>query len=365
MGIAEKVTRPARALFLALVAASGCTGGDSRPTSAPVPVPDVRDAGSTPGSDDDDREPAPVTPLPSLDAGLGEETTAAGEVNRGAGADCPVRTIDIYGLAPDVLIVFDRSLSMSLNRRWEPSKQAVETITRDFGSLLRFGISVFPGSAGDCAQGQLDVPLAIDNGSAIAELVEQTQTGGLTPTGPALTQALHILGDRSPTPDGERRAGYVLLVTDGEPNCQALPLFPDTSQQEAARAAVRALKEKNIPTYVVGYQIDASYQSTMNELAQLGGTSRYRPVESADEIVTTFREITQDVVKCSFDLSDVTDPRFVRVQIDGTSSAFDASDGWTIQGRTVTLQGTSCAKLRDGRGHMVNAQVECSEVVLD
>jgi Mg-chelatase subunit ChlD len=367
MDVAEKVSRPARALLLvvALGGLAGCSGGDTRAAGPLAPISDFQDAGtSAPEGDDQGGAGSGWSGACTVDADISAAPTLEGEANVEVG-DCPVRTIDVYGAVPDMLIVLDRSLSMSLNRRWEPSKQAVKTITRDYGGLLRFGMSVFPGAAGDCAQGQLDVPLSIANGSAIADLIDHTQTSGLTPTGPALSQALRILGDRSPVADAAVRPAYVLLVTDGEPNCQALPLFPDSAQQDAARAAVRALKDKNIPTYVIGYQIDASYQGMMNELAQLGGTARYRAVENADQIVTTFREITKDVVKCSFDLSEASDPHFVRVQIDQTSIALDASDGWTIQGKTVTLQGAACTKLRDGRGHVLNAQVECTEVVLD
>jgi hypothetical protein len=81
--------------------------------------------------------------------------------------------------------------------------------------------------------------------------------------------------------------------------------------------------------------------------------------------VSTFREITKDVVQCSFDLSELADPRFVRVQIDQESIALGASDGFSMQGKTISLRGAACAKLKDGRGHVLNAQVECSEVVLD
>lgn len=329
-----------------------------------APRSDVLDAGYAAPFDESAGNMAPDASA-SSDAGAStDEPTLEGEADV-AGDSCAIRTVDLYGAVPEMLIVLDRSLSMSLNRRWEPSKQAVKTISLDYGGLLRFGVSLFPGANGDCAAGQLDVPLAIANSSAIANLVDHTQTSGLTPTGPALTQALRILGDRRPAPDTMVRPAYVLLVTDGAPNCQALPLFPDSAQQDAARAAVRALKDKNIATYVIGYQIESSYQSMMNELAQLGGTARYRAVENAEQIVATFREITKDVVACSFDFDEASDPRFVRVEIDDVSIPLDASDGFSIQGSTITLKGAACAALRDGRGHTVNAQVECREVVLD
>ncbi len=334
----------------------GCLGGDAVGADLPATfVAQEVDAGA-PETRAEQQEGAGPN-VASLDAG----TEAADEPELAQDDACSSsRTIHLFGAAPDMLIVLDRSLSMSLNRRWEPSKQAVKAITRDFGGMLRFGMSVFPGSGGECAQGRLDVPLGIDNGDAISALVDQTEASGLTPTGAALNQALRIL-----SAEPNARPAYVLLVTDGEPNCHALPLFPDTAQQDAARAAVRALRENNIPTYVIGYQIDAAYQGLMNDLAVLGGTSRYRPVASGDEIVATFREITKDVVKCSFALGEAPDARRIRVELDGQAIALGASDGWQLEGQSITLQGAACAKLRDGRSHDLRAQLECGEVVLD
>lgn len=283
-----------------------------------------------------------------------------------SGNVCEARTIDAFGSAPDMLIVMDRSLSMQLYGRWDPSKTAVKTLTRDFEGLMGFGLSLFPGDGGTCSPGKLDVPLMTRNAAPIATALDRTNPNGFTPTGPALQEALKILGDRNSGLDGATaKAGYVLLVTDGEPSCAAIPGLVDQAQRDAAKAAVQALKAANIPTYVIGYQIDPNFQPLMNELAQLGGTMMYRPAESADQVVETFRQITKDVVKCSFDLAEVPpDPRFVRVEIDMKTVELNAADGWVIEGKTVTLQGGSCGMLKDGRGHLLNAQVECQIVEL-
>jgi uncharacterized protein YegL len=279
---------------------------------------------------------------------------------------CATRTINAYEGAPDMLIVLDRSLSMTLFGRWDPSRQAVKTITNDFGGLIKFGLTSFPGD-GLCGAGKLDVPLMINNAAPIGMWLDRAGTQGLTPTGPALTEALNILGNRKAgLDDSNTRPAFVLLVTDGEPSCQGIPGIPDQMQQDSARAAVKALKDANIPTYVIGYQIDPAYTALMNELAQLGGTQMYRPAESADQVVATFRDITKDVVKCSFELAEVpADPKYVRVEIDKQTVPLNAADGWVVSGKTVTLQGGSCATLKDGKGHLLNAQVECTEIVLN
>jgi hypothetical protein len=305
---------------------------------------------------------------------------------------CSTQTIDAYGKTPDMMIVLDRSLSMTLEGRWEPSKNAVRTITTEFERLLSFGLVMFPGmGASDpnalvgslldgllggmpsnvgCAGGEkVDVPVKVMNAMAINQAINATMTMGLTPTGAGLGAALTALGDRKPGLDTMVKPGYVLLVTDGQPSCdptQALGGMTDTAQEQAAIMAVKALKAANIPTYVIGYQIDPAFQPLMNQLAMEGGTGMYRPAEGADQIVTAFREITKDVVKCSFELSMVPpNPKFVRVTIDKKTVLLDTADGWVINGKTVTLQGGACATLKDGKGHDLNAQIECTEVTLN
>jgi Mg-chelatase subunit ChlD len=308
-------------------------------------------------------------------AGVGS-TTAPGTITSVGPSTCATQTIDAYGSTPDMMIVLDRSLSMTLYNRWQPSKSAVQTITSEFERLVSFGLVMFPGmgstnpldlllGTGGCAGGEkVDVPMKVLNASAIAQAINGTQTMGLTPTGAGLGAALQALGDRKPGLDAVVKPGYVLLVTDGEPSCDPT-VSPDTAQQDAAIMAVKALKAANIPTYVIGYQIDAMWQPLMNQMAMEGGTGMYHAAESSDQIIQTFREITKDVVKCSFELSKPpADPKFVRVTIDKKTVALNAADGWVIQGTTVTLQGGSCATLKDGKGHALNAQIECNEVTL-
>jgi hypothetical protein len=302
---------------------------------------------------------------------------------------CATQVINAYGTVPDMLIVLDRSQSMMLYNRWQPSKQAVKAITSEFEGLLAFGLEYFPGAtasdvdilsavlggqAAMCAGGErLDVPMTLRNAGAIAQSLDRTMTKGLTPTGAALRAALQVLGDRTQQLDTTVKPGYVLLVTDGDPMCdQQLSLQPgavDMAQQDEARAAVKALKDKGIPTYVIGYQIDAMRQAIMNEMAMLGGTTKYHAAESSDQIIAAFRQITKDVIKCTFDLQPVDnkpiDPKYVRVQIDKTSVPLNSADGWVINGNTITLQGGACATLKDGKGHNLNAQVECTEVILE
>jgi hypothetical protein len=50
--------------------------------------------------------------------------------------------------------------------------------------------------------------------------------------------------------------------------------------------------------------------------------------------------------------------------LDGITVVLDSADGWVIDGKVVTLQGTSCNTLRDGREHHLESQVECVPVTV-
>jgi hypothetical protein len=298
---------------------------------------------------------------------------------------CSTQTIDAYGTAPDMLIVLDRSESMNIFGRWQPSQNAVRTITTEFERLLAFGLVMFPGPNApgpdailgallggpvNCSGGErLDVPIKVMNAAPINQTVGDARPMGLTPTSAGLEVALRTLGNRSAQLDTSVKPGYVLLVTDGQPSCDPIAAAsgaPDPAQEQAALMAVNALKAANIPTYVIGYQIDAAFQPFMNQLAMAGGTKNYHPAEGAEQIVQAFREITKDVVKCSFELSMVPpDPKYVRVTIDKQTVQLNSADGWVINGKTVTLQGGACATLKDGKGHALNAQIECQVVTLN
>jgi uncharacterized protein YegL len=330
---------------------------------------------------------------PRTGASPGNVSAAASGNTAGTTSGCATKVVNAYGLVPDMLIVLDRSLSMLQGLRWDPSKQAVKTITAEFEGLLAFGLEYFPGGdatigniggllgAGDLGgllgggavptgglpvacggMEKIDVPLMLKNAAPIASSIDQTFPNGFTPTGSALSVALKALGDRGQLLDQVVKPAYVLLVTDGDPRCG---VADDPAQQEAARAAVKALKAANIPTYVFGYQIDGAYQALMNEFAMLGGTRQYFPVENSQQIIDAFRQITKDVIRCTFSLDQVPpDLKKVRVQIDGVSIPLNSTDGWAIDGMNVTLQGGACAKLKDGKGHTLVAQIECTDVVL-
>jgi hypothetical protein len=126
------------------------------------------------------------------------------------------------------------------------------------------------------------------------------EVGGGTPTGPSLT----FLNSHLPLQD-TTRANYVLLLTDGLPNCNASNTNNCTAptscrctttscgsdlsapfctlgclDQAGASSAVSALRGRNIRTVVVGFGADTTSGDAplvLNELANAGGLARTCP----------------------------------------------------------------------------------------
>jgi hypothetical protein len=347
-----------------------------------------------------------TTPLGGVGGSFGggvPGTVVSNQLGGGGGSPagdntCQITNVDFLGDTPDMLIVMDRSQSLILdptNNRWDPARNAVKQITRDWEQLIGFGLEFFPGDGagnldplaittailtggaldlGPACAGMIreDVRIAARNAMPIAQALDRAQPIGFTPTAAALQTALQILGDRNSSLDTRVKPGFVLLVTDGDPMCDLNALADptgagDVAQQQAAMQAVMALKAAAIPTYVFGYQIDPLRQGYMNMLAQAGGTNMYYPVENQASIVDAFRMITKDVVRCEFELGmappNVT---FVRIEIDNKTIPYNTPDGWTLtNGTHVTLQGAACGGLKDGKVHNLNAQIECNPVILN
>lgn len=360
-------------LGLSLLACTIACGGADAVGAAPPVLPG--DAGSN--------EMSPVVgvdPGPSLGATGATPSVGADAASGGAplgGTTCQEVTAQHQVSAAEMLIVLDRSGSMigfgtELGaNRWDPSKSAVAMITAQFHDVIAFGLSMFaaPDPSGldlfSCAAGALDVPLETGGADAIALAMERaTPLGGATPTGATLEAAARTLGDRTPKLDAKVAPAYVLLVTDGEPTCEESPLDTTPAAVARANAAIERLAASGVKTYVIGYDLSGAAE-TMNGFAQRGGTERYYPVESGEQLAAELRRISGDVITCAYELErEPGDPRKLLVTVDGAQRNLDPPDGngWTLQGKTVRLVGAACGLLKDGGRHQVLIREVCDVV---
>jgi uncharacterized protein (TIGR03382 family) len=112
-----------------------------------------------------------------------------------------------------------------------------------------------------------------------------------------------VAGSPGMVPDGARPSSYILLITDGEPNCAV----PETATEpaytvgEIGKAAMMGYK-----TFVIGFgQLPATAQNAMNMMAEAGGapctstscgTKKYYAAESDAALNAAIDAISLQIV---------------------------------------------------------------------
>jgi hypothetical protein len=354
---------------IALVSAVGC-GADvdtdemTNPSDPLVRFVDGGDVASDAGTSTHVDGKVPTTPQSTRDADI---VQSCGSLN-----------INAVPNAPEVLIVLDRSGSMigngSKTLRWEPSVSAVKKITKELEQQMQFGLMVFPQPLADvanvCAPGVLNVPPALGNATKIASTVDSSAPtwNSATPTAAALQTALETIGAAETCADCVAPMKYVLLVTDGAPNCGS-DKHTDTRAADVTECngKLDALKNQGVLTYVIGYDTtvakNPSLAATMDGFAMHGGTGKQLPVEDEASLLQTLTKVAGQLVACDYQLaSEVDDASYVRVTIDGVQ--VDLGTGWSLKEdkRTIVL-GSACEKLRDAKPHNLQITRECTQVI--
>jgi hypothetical protein len=375
----------------ALAPVSGCGSPEPPPDYsgfAPGP-PQALDGGSTSGFD---LGGPPRVPMCSL----GPEGGVC------ACADEPL-ALD----PPNIYFVLDRSGSMNELNKWINIQLVLESLTIGLGPRATFGAAVFPSPALDgCAPGiEIFPPTAGDRpaGSpgpteaALITVLSQIPASGGTPTAATLASLL----PRLMSLPGKT---YVILATDGGPNCNAnaacdvdLCTFniendmgcpaggspnccTDPNGGELACLdegptiqAVQSIAAAGIPVYVVGVPGSAPYASLLDQLAMAGGTGRggepqYYAIDTADQgaLESALSSIAAKITgTCTLSLSNSpSDPGLVNVFLDEKVLPQSGPDGWTLDGTNVTIAGASCQKILDGDVLDVRIVAGCPTVTL-
>ena len=338
-------------------------------------------------------DPAPKDAQVTSDVGFGE----AGVPTCNAGPDlgvCACTEIGLLTDAPNLYLVLDHSGSMADNGKWSTIRIVVAQVMKSLGPRAKFGVAIFPNpnDSNVCAPG-LEV-MSVRPGDAPAGTQGPTTStmlavtaappSGGTPTAASLSALL-------PTLSGLSGRTFVILATDGGPNCNASaactsatcidniesvqgcppnaapnccdpaingPYAPlDCLDEQPTVDAVTAISKAGIPTYVIGVPGSAPYASLLDDLATAGGTARaneplYYAVGSTDEAALT-AALTQIAAKitatCTLTLAQPPpDPTHVNVYFDNKAVPADPVNGWTLSGSTVTLVGDACQEVLSG-----------------
>jgi hypothetical protein len=298
-----------------------------------------------------------------------------------------------------IYFVLDRSGSMSdgggkHGNKYETVRLAVIDLSTQIGFRSRLGAAVFPAITGDaCAAGAEVMPLQdgdpksyADKGQQgpvtkkLAQAINVSPKGG-TPTGSTLTALVPKLSKLG-------KNTYVILATDGGPNCntgaacgsnECIPNIEadpgctkdnnccdpkvdpsystgDCLDSNATLSAVTALDQAGVKTLVVGIPGSAAYGTLLDLLAVAGGaprdgTPRYYRVDDIDDLEGLLLTVgSQVTVSCDISLDSApNDPSAINLYFDTTLVVSDMTDGWSYSNSTtITLHGKACDTLLSG-----------------
>jgi hypothetical protein len=332
------------------------------------------------------------------DAGLPLATGGDG----GLSDNCGIQNFMLQkGLPPDLLIVLDRSGSMADapsgggGSKWSQVGSAINTTVSQLQGQIAWGLETFPSDMDCGTSSMLDVPVGLMSAAAINSAISGKMPGGNTPTRAAIGTAAAYLNALS---DG--RPKYILLATDGEPNCApagatcmcpgggtpnamnqcclatlCIPCIPAPAggdDNQGAEDAIAAAATAGVSTFVVGIATDPGADTVLNKMAENGkgaqpGATKYYPVGSSAALVSTINVIASQIISCTLPLTTPPPhPEYVKITADGVEMAKDPShtNGWDFgpNNTSIHLYGAACNQLQSMTPPQVKAVYGCPPV---
>jgi Mg-chelatase subunit ChlD len=347
--------------------------------------------------------------LINLDASSATNTSTSTATGPTADANCGGQVTNLKRRPPNILLVLDRSASMSDTSKgniWTFVVPAVKSVIQSTQDELQWGMEMFPyGDGSECSSGTLPTvsevnpTVAIGNYAAIAALIPGTATGNGTPTDTAITTGMNYL--KSVANDYPR---YMVLATDGVPSCVgAASSSTSNGVKTGVTAAVNAIAAANaagIPTFVVGINSPSSSSSLsdLTAMADAGGEalphatcppgasasacigSTYTGFYLATDqsaLTAALTKIMGAINSCQIQLQAVPpNPSFVAVKVTDTSgksvqvfqkgSGSETSAGaWSYVdtgNSVIQLEGAACNTISAGAGGTFEIWFGCDSV---
>jgi hypothetical protein len=305
----------------------------------------------------------------------------AGPSGSNPDSNCGTMSRGATMVPPDILIVQDRSLSMNQNAdgsscgttcattgKWAQMTAALEAVATMTDTTVNWGLKFFAsGNSGCTVNNAPEVPVGPMSATAIAGAIGGVMPGSNTPTRAAMDAAvayMQTLTDPNPK--------YILLATDGLPNCPAAGGNNMTDDSPAAIASVTAAAAAGFPTFIVGIGSTMA-DATLNSMAAAGGvpqtgaaTSFYQVNDTA-QLETVLKTIVGSVASCTFNLgmapNSFTSNTAIDVFGDGQKIPKDLTmtDGWNYigSGDQIQVYGPKCDAILSGMIKDVTITYQC------
>ena len=308
------------------------------------------------------------------------------------GMNCAMVQQPLAKLPPDILIVQDASGSMNndisdmscgnngcgATSKWAQMIPAINMVVAQTETTVNWGLKFFADTDATCGVGN-GVAVQIGTGNAAAI---QTALAGRTSANGGVTN-----GSRTPTRSAENAGAaymrgltdqnprFILLATDGLPNCA--PGATDTAADDSAGAvmSVADAATMGIPTFVVGVATGGmgTADTTLSNMANAGGYPRagspsYYNVSSTAEFVAVLQTLVGQASSCTFTVPNPpngdTDRAHIGVIVDGKELTQDTNhtNGWdyTSTGMTaVQVYGSTCDAIMSGAAKSVEIVFKC------
>lgn len=324
-------------------------------------------------------------------------------------ANCGYYEVDARQEPVRLYFVLDRSGSMSDKvgsvTKYASMRSAAVKLFERIGWRSEIGATLFPSKGGaPCSAGsevfslQKGDPKSFLEGDTqgpqaqkFAQAIASTPQGG-TPTGKTLLDLVPRLKGLGPNT-------FVLLATDGGPNCnaavtcEASQCIPNIEKMEGCTgqvnccdpkqnasystvncldattplSAVVALAQAGVKTIVVGIPGSAEYATLLDLMAVAGGVpregdTRYYRVDDLSALESLLLKIGSEVtVSCDITLgAPPTDPGEINVFFDQKILPQDEENGWVWKDPvTISLRGKACEDVTSGAAGIVRVVEGC------
>jgi hypothetical protein len=316
---------------------------------------------------------API--ISGIGGSTGSVATTPAEVTEAT--SCALTTANLTKQPADLLLVLDKSGSMtssisstndcqnaaagpdagSCQERWGTMVSGLNAVLSGASGDVNWGLQLFniDGTCGVAAAPE--VPIAPGSAATVQQTIAGVTPNGNTPTRAAINAGVAYLQTLTDT-----NGKYILLATDGEPNCLTTSGGgkrgggggSGSGDVPGTVAAITAAAALGYKVYVIGVGPETG---NLDNFALAGGTDHYYPALSPQDLNAALATIVGTVASCTFSLGKAPpDPSNVAVQFNGDKSLraphdTTHTDGWDYSSSTNTtiqLYGSWCDNVTNG-----------------